>query len=209
MAQNLRPPGRNLPISLLCLFSRRTGAENSTFFRVDALITATESFHLFSLLFFFFVTFRGAARCTLTRLFQTVESVTVPVNLDLSLAPGPGPVLSLFICNCGQSRWRKRDRERIRAAFRQRGGAHRRGVECLLSQGFIQFSCPSRKTRRSVLHLERKTNKNLSSDLWSPARCPDRGGKTQDVQIHSGHCEKASVAELFLSQPTRKDIYSV
>lgn len=85
--------------------------------------------------------------------------------------------LSLFVI-CGQSGWRKR----LSAARRC---VQTRGVKCLLSQGFIKFSCPSRKSRRSVLHLERKTNRNLSSDLWSPARCPDRGEKTQDVQIHT------------------------
>lgn len=69
---------------------------------------------------------------------------------------------------------------------------------------FVQSVVYSSSPRRSV-YLERKTNKIYR--LIYGARCSDRGGKTQRAEIHSGHCEKASVAELFLSQPTWKKTF--
>lgn len=194
-------------MGLLCLFSRRTCAGNSTFSGMEALITATESFHhSFSLVcdvpgrcaLHADAPLSDRKKCHSSSFSSTFHQLRVQDQFYLLL-------FVIVVSPDGENKTVRGSG----AAFRQHGRAPRRGVECLLSQGFIQFSCPFRKTRRSVLHLERKTNKNLSSDLWSPARCPDRGGKTQDVQIHSGHCEKASVSELFLSQPTRKDIYSV
>lgn len=117
------------------MFSRRTCAENSSFARVEALITATESLHLFSSLFLWFVTFRSAARR-----FQFLKSDTIHFNSTFQqLRVQFHFYLFLYAIVVSPDGENKTDPGRFPAARRC---AKTRGVKCLLSQGFYTVQLP-------------------------------------------------------------------